>query len=219
MILQCLSIYPGLDFPNQFPSDCFAVASIYHCQPGRLCCMLFVQVRQGISPAHPGVCHAALDPFISLPRCVIAWNIPLWCHFCSGGWSNWSYVSQLTQHEQHHSSQLDSLECIHYPTGRFRKSPTLHQHKKICTGVCMGMFVQPLLCHDVVCVRTFKVFLQFVVVCVHQQQNKFYSSTTGTEKLQEAHTMFQYTIWMIVHPTCGVVICNPFISDILLFIS
>ena len=147
-----MSIYPGLDCPNQFPSDSFAVASIYHCWPGRLCCMLFVQVR------HPRVCHAALDPFISLPRRVIAWNILLWCHFCFGNWSNWSYVSQLTQHEQHHSSFLDSLECIHYPTGRFRKPPTLHQHKKICTGACMGMFVQPLLCHDVVCVRTFKGF-------------------------------------------------------------
>ena len=40
-----------------------------------------------------------------------------------------------------------------------------------------------------------------VVVCVHQQQTEFYSSTTGTEKLQEAHTIFQYTMWMIVHPT------------------
>ena len=159
---------------------------MYHCWPGWLCCMLFFQVRQGISPVHPRVCHAELDPFLSLPR---------------------SYVSQLTQHEQHHSSYLDSLESIHYPTGRFCKSQTLHQHKKnirrfareYVRGMC-GRFAQPLLCHDDVCVRTFKDFLQIVVVCVHQQQNKFYSSTT---------------IWM----TCGVVICNPFISDILLFIS
>ena len=126
-----MSIYPGLDCPNQFPSDSFAVA-----RPALL--YVVCSSPPGYFPVHPRVCHAVLDPFISLPRRVIAWNISLWCHFCFGNWSNnWSYVSQLTQHEQHHSS-LDSLECIHYPTGRFRKSPTLHQHKKICTGVCVG---------------------------------------------------------------------------------
>ena len=45
---------------------------------------------------------------------------------------------------------------------------------------------------------SFLIRILLLFVCLPSQQNVFYSPTTGTEKLQEAHIMFQYTMRMIV---------------------
>ena len=41
----------------------------------------------------------------------------------------------------------------------------------------------------------------FLFVCLPQQRIVIYSATTRTKKWQEATTMFQYTIGILVHPT------------------
>ena len=59
---------------------------------------------------------------------------------------------------------------------------------------------QCILSNEIFCVHYF--YTRNPVLCVPtvpNQQNEFYSTTTGTGKLQEAHTLFLYTMWMLVH--------------------
>ena len=72
-------------------------------------------------------------------------------------------------------------------------------------------------------------FCQKIMLFVYlpHQQNTYHSATTKVEKLQEANTMLQYTMWMFVHPThlvlsCATlsnkIFCCSFLIKILFFV-